>query len=172
MPSRVRPLGQRASLRYTPRKGGVMMTRIVLVTLFLSLFCVVHQPNAQNRLPLEKVADVPLAGSATRFDYQTVDENLGRLYIAHLGANRLTVFDTKNRQIIFEVADLKSVHGVVAAPELHRVYATATGTNELAVIEVFRCWLACLRVIPRTAWRTIPRRKIYVSNNRSSSEAV
>src|SRR5215470_1611398 len=175
MPSRVRPLGQRASLRYTPRKGGVMMTRILLVTLFLSLFCVMHQSNAQNRLPLEKVADVPLAGSATRFDYQTVDENLERLYIAHLGANTLAVFDTKTRQIISQVADLKSVHGVVAAPELHRVYATATGTNELAVIDD-----QTFQVLARVPAGDYPnglaydpkQGKIYVSNNRSSSEAV
>ena len=151
-----------------------MMCRM-LATLLLSLFGLGLQSRAQNRLPLEKVADVPLAGSATRFDYQSVDENLGRLYIAHLGANRLIVFDTKSRRIISEVADLKSVHGVVAAPELHRVYATATGTNELAVIDD-----QSFQVLARVPAGDYPnglaydpkQGKIYVSNNRSSSEAV
>jgi YVTN family beta-propeller protein len=34
-----------------------------------------------------------------------------------------------------DLKDLKRVHGVLAVPELHRVYASATGTNELAVID-------------------------------------
>ena len=154
------------------------MTCKTLVTLFLlsfSIFCLAQRSNAQKRLPLEKIADVPLSGGATRFDYQTLDESRGRLYIAHLGANRLIVFDTQNRRIISEVADLKSVHGVVAAPELHRVYATATGTNEVAVIDD-----QSFQVLARVPAGDYPNGlaydskdgKIYVSNNRSTSEAV
>src|SRR5258708_13984759 len=90
--------------------------------------------SGQGTLPLERVEDVPLPGSASRFDYQSLDSEGGRLYIAHLGANRLTVFDTRNRRVISEVGNLASVHGVVAVPELHCIFATATGTNELVVI--------------------------------------
>src|SRR5205085_3757604 len=117
------------------RKGRCLMRYKVLVAVLLSLLCFTRHTSAQNRLPLERVADVPLPGVASRFDYQSMDEGRGRLYIAHLGANRMAVFDTKSQPIISEVADLKSVHGVLAVPELHRVYATATATNELAVID-------------------------------------
>ena len=90
---------------------------------------------ASDGLPLRLLADVPLNGGATRFDYQSLDSSSGRLYIAHLGADLLTVFDVNKQTFVGDVKDLKRVHGVLAVPELHRVYASATGTNELAVID-------------------------------------
>lgn len=81
------------------------------------------------------LADVPLNGGTTRFDYQSFDSDSGRLYIAHLGSDLITVFDVNKQAVVGDVKDLKRVHGVLAVPELHRVYASATGTNELAVID-------------------------------------
>jgi YVTN family beta-propeller protein len=86
-------------------------------------------------LPLRIVADVPLTGGTTRFDYQSLDSSRGRLYIAHLGSDLMTVFDVNKQAVIGDVRDLKRVHGVLAVPELHRIYASATGTNELVVID-------------------------------------
>src|SRR5437588_5342472 len=86
-------------------------------------------------LPLRTLIDVPLTGGATRLDYQSLDSDNGRLYIAHLGSDLMTVFDVNKQTMVGEVKDLKRVHGVLAVPELHRVYASATGTNELAVID-------------------------------------
>ena len=84
-------------------------------------------------LPLRVLTDVPLTGGTTRFDYQSLDS--GRLYIAHLGSDLMTVFDVNKQMVIGDVKDLKRVHGVLAVPALHRIYASATGTNELAVID-------------------------------------
>ena len=106
-----------------------MRCNLFLITL-LFFMCFGLRASGQGTLPLERVADIPLPGGASRFDYQSLDSEGGRLYIAHLGANRLTVFDTRNRRVISEVGNLVSVHGVVAVPELHRIFATATGTNE------------------------------------------
>ncbi|HET6850839.1 MAG TPA: YncE family protein [Pyrinomonadaceae bacterium] len=86
-------------------------------------------------MPLRVLADVPLTGGATRYDYQSLDSSSGRLYIAHLGSDLMTVFDVNKQTIVGDVKDLKRVHGVLAVPALHRVYASATGTNELAVID-------------------------------------
>jgi YVTN family beta-propeller protein len=47
----------------------------------------------------------------------------------------LIVFDTKTGSVVGEVKDLRRVHGVLAVPDLHRVYASATGTNELVAID-------------------------------------
>src|SRR5690349_6061901 len=90
---------------------------------------------AATSLPLRVLADVPLTGGTTRFDYQSFDGSSGRLYIAHLGSDLMTVFDVNKQTVIGDVKDLKRVHGVLAVPALHRVYASATGTNELAVID-------------------------------------
>ena len=86
-----------------------------------------------KNLPLQILSDVPLTGGATRLDYQSLDSENGRLYIAHLGSDLMTVFDVNKQMIVGDVKDLKHVHGLLAVPELHRVYASATGTNELAV---------------------------------------
>src|SRR5437660_2557361 len=86
-------------------------------------------------LPLRTLSDVPLTGGTTRLDYQSLDSDNGRLYIAHLGSDLMTVFDVNKQTIVGDVKDLKRVHGVLAVPELHRVYASATGTNELAVAD-------------------------------------
>ena len=68
-------------------------------------------------------------------DYQSLDSDNGKLYIAHLGSHLMTVFDVNKQTVIGDVKDLKRVHGVLAVPDLHRVYASATGTNELAVVD-------------------------------------
>src|SRR5262245_63930202 len=90
---------------------------------------------AAGTLPLRVLADVPLSGGTARFDYQSLDRNSGRLYIAHLGSDLMTVFDVNKQTVVGDVKDLKRVHGVLAVPALHRVYASATGTNELVVID-------------------------------------
>ena len=93
------------------------------------------EPVATGTLPLKVLTDIPLNGGTTRFDYQSLDSASGRLYIAHLGSDLMTVFDVNKQTVIGDVKDLKRVHGVLAVPELHRVYASATGANELAVID-------------------------------------
>src|SRR2546427_2691514 len=91
--------------------------------------------GSSGNLPLRTLSDVPLTGGATRLDYQSLDSDHGRLYIAHLGSDLMTVFDVNKQTVVGDVNDLKRVHGVLAVPELHRVYASATGSNELAVID-------------------------------------
>ena len=50
----------------------------------------------------------------------------------------MTVFDVNKQTIVGDVKDLKRVHGVLAVPELHRVYASATGANELVTVWISR----------------------------------
>jgi DNA-binding beta-propeller fold protein YncE len=85
--------------------------------------------------PLSLVADLPLPGGASRFDYQSVDAEHRRLYIAHLGDSSLVAFDLDAQRVIQEITGLPSVHGVVIAPEQHLVFATATAEKTLAIID-------------------------------------
>jgi len=91
--------------------------------------------DPSNKSPLKKVADIPLPGPAVRFDYQSLDESQGRLYIAHMGANQLVVFDTRKRVVIANLDGFPNVHGVWAVPELGRVYASATGEHQVAAVD-------------------------------------
>jgi DNA-binding beta-propeller fold protein YncE len=92
-------------------------------------------PAKPPPLPLSFVADIPLPGNPSRFDYQWIDTANRRLLIAHLGDSSLVVFDLDGQRVIHEVARLPSVHGVVAAPGLHLVFATATAEKTLALID-------------------------------------
>ena len=90
---------------------------------------------APPTLPLTLVADVPLPGGATRFDYQGVDADQRRLYLAHLGDSSVVVFDLDAQRAIREVPGLPSVHGVVPAPSEHLVLATATAEKTLVLLD-------------------------------------
>jgi DNA-binding beta-propeller fold protein YncE len=84
---------------------------------------------------LHVVADVPLPGPANRFDYQSVDPASGRLYISHMNAGRMIVFDLDSGRVLKEVDGLPRVTGVRAVPVHHHVYASAAGAHEAAVID-------------------------------------
>ena len=90
---------------------------------------------ASEPAPLVFVADVPLSGSAVRFDYQSLDVTNNRLYLAHMNADELVVFDTVKRSVIATLAGFPRVHGVIAVPELNRVYASATGQHKVVVVD-------------------------------------
>ncbi|CAB3810675.1 YncE family protein [Paraburkholderia fynbosensis] len=92
-------------------------------------------PFGFSGLPLREVADVPLGGKTTRFDYESVDSSRHLLFIAHLGDGEVVVFDTDMFRVVGRITNVNSVHGVLAVPELGRVYASATGTNEVVVID-------------------------------------
>jgi YVTN family beta-propeller protein len=79
--------------------------------------------------------DVPLPGDTSRWDYQTCDAAAHRLYIAHLGASEIVVFDTRAQRVVDVLRGVGPVHGLVLAPDLGRLYASATGRNEVDVID-------------------------------------
>jgi DNA-binding beta-propeller fold protein YncE len=86
--------------------------------------------------PLKKVADIAMPGPANRFDYQSLDATQGRLYISHMNANQLVVFDTNRREVVANLDGFSSVHGVWAVPELGRVYASVTGEHKVAAVDM------------------------------------
>src|SRR4051794_29315603 len=146
---------------------------ITILLLVAAVFGVCTGTSA--KLPLRALNDVPLTGRATRLDYQSFDPQSGRLYIAHLGDDMLTVFDVNAGKVIGDVRDLKRVHGVLAVPDIHRVYASATGTNELAVIDD-----QTLRIVARVPAGDYPdgvayaskAKKIYVSDLHGKTDTV
>jgi DNA-binding beta-propeller fold protein YncE len=84
---------------------------------------------------LKQVAEIPLPGAAVRFDYQNLDAKNGRLYIAHMNADQLVVFDTQKRQVVANLDGFKRAHGVIAVPEIGRVFASATGDHQMNAVD-------------------------------------
>ncbi len=108
---------------------------ILSVAISLSMAAV----NAQSPEPagavLNQVADIALPGPAVRFDYQSLDATNGRLYIAHMNADQLVVFDLTKRAVIANLDGFKRVHGVLAVPEINRVYASVTGDHQAVAVD-------------------------------------
>lgn len=97
----------------------------------------VTQPlsSSSNKPALQTIADIPLPGDTSRLDYQSLDPQTGLLFIAHLGASSVIVFDTNQNKVVANIAGVASVHGVLAVPELGLVYASATGDKQVDVID-------------------------------------
>ena len=91
--------------------------------------------GAQPRPGLRLVREVPLPGSANRFDYQSVDPATGRIYMNHMNAGRTIVFDANNAKVITEIMGLPGATGVWAVPSHHQVYVSAAGAHEVAIID-------------------------------------
>src|SRR5438046_2121269 len=91
-------------------------------------------PASTAEAPLRLVADVPLPGSASRFDYQSLEPTSGRLFISHMGAGQLVVFDVRAGRVIANLDGLPTVTGVLASPGEHRAYASETGNHEVVVL--------------------------------------
>src|SRR5438093_1892181 len=91
-------------------------------------------PAATAEAPLRVVADVPLPGSASRFDYQSLAPASGRLFISHMGAGQLVVFDLRAGRVIANLDGFATVTGVLAVPVEHRPYASATGDHEVVAV--------------------------------------
>lgn len=128
---------QRRSLRRTVLCVTAALLISVLSITVLSRSVVPAHAQASQAIDnvLTLVADVPLPGPAVRFDYQSLDSSSGRLYIAHMNADQLVVFDTLKREVVANLDGFKRVHGVFAAPENHRLYASVTGNHQVAVVD-------------------------------------
>lgn len=127
----------------------------VLVACSVSLLSFGNESNAVRPAtmgqPLSLIRDVDLPGEPTRFDYQAVDRAQRLLYVAHLGDSNLDVLDLDTLHTKAVVANIDQVHGIALAPELGRVFASATGSDELVAIES-----ATNRVISRSPTGAFP----------------
>ena len=92
------------------------------------------QDGQGGREILKEVADIPMPGPAVRFDYQSLDAENGRPYISHMNADQVVVFDTAKRDVVANLDGFKRVHGVFAAPEIHRLFASDTGDYQVAAV--------------------------------------
>lgn len=87
------------------------------------------------RGPLRVLRDIPLPGPANRFDYQSIDAAKRRLFLSHMDAGRVVVFDLDSSRLVAEVTGTPRVTGIWAVPEHHTVYASAAGDHQVAAID-------------------------------------
>ena len=130
---------------------------------------------ATGQARLTTVADVQLPGDTSRWDYQSLDPQSHRLFIAHLGAGEVVVYDTQRAAVVGTVRGIAGVHGVMAVPELRRVYASATDAQQIAVIDADS--LAVIAKVPSKGYPdglAFAREagKVYVSDEKDGNETI
>jgi DNA-binding beta-propeller fold protein YncE len=147
--------------------------RVCVLVALSSLLLSAGYPRASPVLRL--VADIPLPGPAVRFDYQSVDTMANRLYISHMNAGELIVFNLISRSVEGTVGDLPKVTGVLAVPALGKIYVSVPGEHYVAVIDA-----RTLRVQARLGEIGFPdgiayapdEKKLYVSDEAGGGELV
>src|SRR5262252_6845685 len=146
--------------------------------LAVPLLCSCVSPQAKTtsgKQPLKTVADIPMPGAAVRFDYQSLDPSSGRLYIAHMNADQLVVFDAGTRRVIANLDGFSRVHGVLAVPGINRVFASVTGEHKLAVVDA-----STLKTLAKVGPINYPdgiayapaQKRVFVSDEHGDSDAV
>jgi YVTN family beta-propeller protein len=161
-------------MRNSAYRGSRGLALAMLASTFALVIPAVRSQNSDHA-PLKKVADIPLPGSPVRFDYQSLDASQGRLYIAHMNANQLVVFDTKKRAVVANLDGFPSVHGVLAVPELGRVYASVTGEHKVAAVD-----MATLKIIGKAGPINYPdgiayapdSKRVFVSDEHGNADVV
>lgn len=146
---------------------------ILVTALSLSLGCLGRAHS--QALPLKHVLDIPVDKATRRFDYASLDARRGLLFVADLAGGRVLVFDVRTNRLLKAIDQVQGVHGVLAVPELGRVYASATGVDEVVAIDE-----ATLKITARTGGGHYPdgiawdprEREIYVSDEHGATVAV
>src|SRR5262245_30626348 len=130
-------VGRWGAMRLSTRRRWLIGAVTVLVAALVLVF-VVFTWSAGERpavLPLRTAGELPLPGTSARFDYVSLDADRGLLFIAHMGANEVVEVDIRADRVVRVIPDLPDVHGVLVVPSLRRVFATATGDNEMVALD-------------------------------------
>ena len=115
------------------------------------------------------------AGQTPRLDYESIDPVRRLLFVAYLGADEVLVFNLETDTVIAHIQDLPQVHGVLAISGLNRLYASATGADQVATIDE-----RSFRITARTAGGDYPDGiafdpaddRIFVSDERGGTDTV
>ncbi|MBS1943600.1 MAG: YncE family protein [Bacteroidetes bacterium] len=81
------------------------------------------------------MADIPLPGASSRFDYASLDSGAHRLYMNHMGAGEVVVFDTLNRKVETVLKGFPTCTGILVVPSRHELYVSAAGEGAVAVLD-------------------------------------
>ena len=109
---------------------------IALVAILSSLTMGAHAEPPSLGALFTLVGDFPVGAATHRTDYQSIDPEAHRLYIAKMGEGKLLVYDLVQNRLVREIAGLPKITGVLAVPQLHRVYASVPGSGIAASFRV------------------------------------
>lgn len=130
-----------------------------------------HRPSSR----LRTIGTIPLPGPSVRYDYQSIDPVSRRLYISHMNAGTVTVFDLDSSKVIADVEGMRRATGVLAVPREHRIFVSAAGSHELIAIDdrshEVRGRVAGMRFPDGIAYAPLQRR-IFVSDEAGKADVA
>lgn len=158
-----------------------LIVAVMLLGLMVAQGVNINECRAESGISTAKisllrwVSDYPLSGRATRWDYMSLDSGRSRMFLAHLGDSSVVVVDMKTKAVVAIINGIGEPHGVLAIPELGRVYVSATKTNEVVAIDA-----KTLRITARIPGGIYPdgmayapeAHKLYVSDETGGTETV
>jgi DNA-binding beta-propeller fold protein YncE len=131
------PAAPPRSGRWSRRRCLLLATAAVVIIIVAGVAVASSRGRTPPRvsLPLRPAGELALPGDSSRFDYASLDTARGLLFIAHLGASDVIEVDVHAGRVVRVIGGLSQVHGVLVVPARHRVYATATGANQVVILD-------------------------------------
>src|SRR3989454_6621625 len=151
-------------------------TPVVVAAALLWRPCLASSPKGESGEPLlSKLIDLPLPGQPSRFDYQSFDSKAKRLYFSHMGDGELVVLNTETREIVAHLPGFPRTTGVLAVPDLEKVFVSVPGNHEVAIVDT-----QTLKVLSRVPDGEFPDglafapevHKVFVSDEKGGKETV
>ena len=90
--------------------------------------------STMARLPLVLVADVPLPGGATRFDYQDIDAAQAHLVVAHMNDGAVVIAKLSDGSTVKQLTGIPVARGIAVADDVGIIFVTSS-PNQLVLID-------------------------------------
>ena len=110
------------------------MKKITLLFCFVLMVCGSATVLAQAGKSEYKITNKIQLGGDGGWDYLSVDESAGRLYLSH--ASQVMVVDLKKGALAGTIADTKGVHGIAIAQDLNKGFISCGRDSSVAVFDL------------------------------------
>lgn len=107
------------------------MKKLISISIFLTLISGGILLNAQSNYKIARQIKVEGQGG---WDYITVDENTGRLYISH--GTVAQIVDIKTGTLVGTIPDTKGIHGVAIATDLNKGFTSNGRDTSVTVFDL------------------------------------
>src|ERR1043165_4758378 len=110
------------------------MKKIIPLVVMLSIFSFTNLLKAQTTASKYKIVNTFHIDGDDWWDYLTMDETTGRLFISH--GTQVQVLDVNKGKVIETIRDTKGVHGIALAPDLNRGFTSNGGDTTVTVFNL------------------------------------
>src|SRR5437016_7408106 len=118
-----------------PRTRSILLAAL-LAGLFLPGGCLAA--GGPFKRLFSQAGEYSLGASVNRTDYESIDASARRLYIAKMGGGQLLVFDLERNRLAAQLDGFPKISGVLAVPEIHKIYASVPGGGVVSSLFVGR----------------------------------